>query len=413
MGSENTLTVIAVTVIIVSLITAAFITLESRQDSRESPPVTSPDTGEKQTVSSEKMRILWFDDEGHRYTFHDYDLPGPVDPATFDPAAIPTPDPASPFRQAGMIRFLTWDGTMERMTGLKYLVSQDRITGILNRYTLVGNTPLPDITPAPVREHEEEIEYPAPEPGMLIPLIGPTCARPDRTQETSFGYVNRHDHPVRLPVGEQNRFTPGDLNRGQPEVFKPGIYRDLFSIRYPSNSTNLIWYLNGAQVAAGVVSPVRPVFVADPAGGYAPLEIRFTDRSSGSTPDNPLTGSWDLGDGTTGAGTIITHRYEHPGTYQVTRTIGNQCEQGSMTMNITVHPAEFIWKPSVGDRNMILFTPESGGDPSIWFWDFSDGNTSWEEKPVHSFPGPGLYPVGLSITGQAGSGRVVHTVQIT
>ncbi|HOW05416.1 PKD domain-containing protein, partial [Methanospirillum hungatei] len=52
----------------------------------------------------------------------------------------------------------------------------------------------------------------------------------------------------------------------------------------------------------------------------------------------------------------------------------------------------------------------SGGDPDVWFWDFGDGYTSWEENPVHRYQNPGTYKVGLTLSGKHGKGTVVHSI---
>ena len=48
-------------------------------------------------------------------------------------------------------------------------------------------------------------------------------------------------------------------------------------------------------VGAGQVPPVQAGFTAEPLSGYAPLDVRFTDQSTGGTTEDPLTGTWNFG----------------------------------------------------------------------------------------------------------------------
>lgn len=56
---------------------------------------------------------------------------------------------------------------------------------------------------------------------------------------------------------------------------------------------------------------------------------------------------------------------------------------------------EFSYVPTTPIH--VQFTDISTGDPTSWFWDFGDGNTSTEQNPVHPYPKPGLYEVCLII----------------
>jgi hypothetical protein len=50
--------------------------------------------------------------------------------------------------------------------------------------------------------------------------------------------------------------------------------------------------------------------------------------------------------------------------------------------------AEFIGAPVVVDLiESVYFSDLSQGNPTAWFWDFGDGETSTEQNPVHFFPG--------------------------
>jgi|GEM_PF-1404735 len=44
----------------------------------------------------------------------------------------------------------------------------------------------------------------------------------DRTAVAYLGWENVEDEPLTFPIGEDNRFFPGEADRGQPRVFMPG-----------------------------------------------------------------------------------------------------------------------------------------------------------------------------------------------
>ena len=368
-------------------------------DTQNTPPV------------SNRIRILWYDTTSRTYTFRDYDRPDGTDQSTWTEKEMPSPENGTLQRQAAMVRFLVWDGTIERMTGTKYLTDQETITSILNSYTLIappppdkaapGATETPEISPTP------DI---TPAPGMLIPTVGQPCSQADGTIRVSFGYTSRHNTQVSLPVGDRNRFTPGDPYRGQPSTFLPGIHKDVFTVTYPENGTNIVWNLMNNAVSAGTVPRLLACLTAEPLAGYAPLTVRFTDLSAGGTSENPLTGVWNLGDGTTDDGTAISHRYELPGTFKVNRIVSTSC--GSETANtvISVYRTDFKAEPVPGTPRTFRFTDISTGNPAVRFWDFNDGFSSWETGPVHTFTSPGKYAIGLTVSGKAGSGSTVHTI---
>ena len=59
---------------------------------------------------------------------------------------------------------------------------------------------------------------------------------------------------------------------------------------------------------------------ADPAGGSAPLTVRFS--ASGRDPDgDPIMYVWDFGDGGKAGGKSATHTYAQPGTYTAKVTV--------------------------------------------------------------------------------------------
>lgn len=399
-------------IIVISLIIAAGISVLFTagpgpvQSSNTSllPHISDSSGQDLSSADSWIVRILWVDHQNRTYSFQDYPQETRPDPDLYTFQGDP---PAG--AEAAMIRFLSWDGSTERTQGARYIMDQEMVTSVLNRYSLMASlsalpvaTPLATQTPVPSG---------TPVPGMLVPESGVVCRNADGSYTARFGYISRHDHPVSLPVGELNMFHPGSADRGQPVVFLPGIHHDVFTITYPADATNQAWSLMNKQVSVGTVPEVNTTITIEPVSGYAPLEVRFSQRSTGSVTNNPLSGTWNLGDGTTTSESDpFFHRYENPGRYLVSYTVSNLCSQARDTGVVDVYRASYTWEGDPNDPATISFHSTSGGDPDVWFWDFGDGYTSWEENPVHRYQNPGTYKVGLTLSGKHGKGTVVHSI---
>lgn len=414
--------------IILCLVIAGFITLLSNTPLNHNETARLDQTNIRAPVSSatyavpanqtipvtNRIRVLWYDDSNRTYTFHDYDRPDRIDQGTWTDADLPSPEKGTMQKKAAMVRFLEWDGSMERMTGTKYLIDQEIITSILNTYTLVAPSPVVNLTPhitatPSVTQPSTEI---TPAPGMLIPTCSQPCNPGDGTIQVSFGYISRQNTPVSLMTGEKNRFLPGDPNRGQPTTFLPGVHPDVFTVRFPANGTNIVWDLMGTTVGAGDVPILQAALLAEPMAGYAPLDVRFTDLSIGGTPKNPLIGTWDFGDGMKESGSFTTHRYESPGKYNVSRTVSTTCGSDTSSEIISVHEAAFTIESFPESPRTYRLMDRSTGNPTVWFWDFNDGFSSWEQNPVHTWKSPGTYAIGLTVSGKAGSTTVVKEITI-
>ena len=87
-------------------------------------------------------------------------------------------------------------------------------------------------------------------------------------------------------------------------------------------------YAGGGQVrrirhtGADNRDPVAAAF-ASPTSGSAPLDVTFNAASSSDPDSDPLTFSWNFGDGTTGTGATTTHRYQSIGTYNAVVTVSD------------------------------------------------------------------------------------------
>jgi hypothetical protein len=70
-------------------------------------------------------------------------------------------------------------------------------------------------------------------------------------------------------------------------------------------------------------------------------------------------------------------------------------------------PIEAQWSFQVVDmdRRLVAFKDFSVGTVTSWKWDFGDGESSFEQHPLHRYKEPGHYVVVLDIEGPAGKSR--------
>jgi PKD repeat protein len=134
-------------------------------------------------------------------------------------------------------------------------------------------------------------------------------------------------------------------------------------------------------------------------GGCAPLEVQFSDVSSGA----PTAWLWSFpgGDPTTSTQQNPVVQYADPGLYEATLEATNLVGSTSLTITGIVEvleppQADFTFEVS-GDT--VVFTNTSAGDFASVQWVFGDGSApSEEDSPEHVYPGPGVYEVTLSVT---------------
>lgn len=133
--------------------------------------------------------------------------------------------------------------------------------------------------------------------------------------------------------------------------------------------------------------------------------VSFTAICSGAS--NPYY-YWDFGDGNTSAVQNTSHSYQYNGTYNVCLAYqdsggfctGNFCDTVNIT-NAGNPPCNlsFIHSPdsSLPQPGKVIFNYYSSIQPTQWFWNFGDGNTSTQQNPIHTYSTSGSYSVCLSV----------------
>lgn len=105
--------------------------------------------------------------------------------------------------------------------------------------------------------------------------------------------------------------------------------------------------------------PPTARFTNDVSSGDAPLTVQF-DASDSSDPENdPLSYSWDFGDGTTATGIATSHTFTNVDTYSVTLTVSDTAGNNSISTGIII-----VTEPGNGDP-CDFGTPLANPLPSI------------------------------------------------
>ena len=90
----------------------------------------------------------------------------------------------------------------------------------------------------------------------ISPVLEVVYRETDETFTAVWGYLNRNNVPITVPVGATNRFWPDPAGRGQPTVFLVGRQVRVFEVPF---SGILVWSLRGRTGTAGTGSAVpRP-----------------------------------------------------------------------------------------------------------------------------------------------------------
>jgi hypothetical protein len=82
-----------------------------------------------------------------------------------------------------------------------------------------------------------------------------------------FGYFNRNrEEVVDVPVGPENHFEPGEIDRGQPTHFYPSRNRYWFRVRVPADfgGKELVWTLTAHGKTEKAYATLHPNYVTDP-----------------------------------------------------------------------------------------------------------------------------------------------------
>ena len=196
-----------------------------------------------------------------------------------------------------------------------------------------------------------------------------------------------------------------------------GVYTVCLKVR--DNITNIYYNCIKTNLIS-VTSPTPPAadFTANKTSGSVPLTIQFTDTSTG---DNINSWSWTFGDTGTSTARNPSYVYNSQGVYTVALTASSAygTDTETKTNYITVNPAQpcvadFSGNPTAGFAALqVQFSDLSSGSVTSWNWTFGDSGTSTQANPAHTYNMPGVYSVGLAVSGPLNSDSITKTNYIT
>jgi PKD repeat protein len=166
-----------------------------------------------------------------------------------------------------------------------------------------------------------------------------------------------------------------------------------------------------------ITNTITADFSGSPTSGVAPLQVTFTNLSSGDYD----TCNWDFGDGETSNVCVDPmHVYNTPGVYTVELTVSGLGGTDTQTRidYIGVYKpvqADFSASPTSGVAPLqVTFTNLSSGDYDSCAWDFGDGGSSDLCDPSpYTYTTPGVFTISLTVTGLGGFYNKTYNNYIT
>jgi PKD repeat protein len=179
-----------------------------------------------------------------------------------------------------------------------------------------------------------------------------------------------------------------------------------------------VW--SDVQTKANLITVTEPgpiaAFSANPTAGLAPLNVQFSQQSSGII----TAWLWSFGDGATSSEQNPLHTYLTKGIYTVSLTVSGPSGSDTETKAnfiAVAQPVEanFTANPTTGLAPLtVQFSDMSSGDYDACAWNFGDGSPgSSEENPSHVYATAGSYSVSLTVSGPGGSDTKTEAGYIT
>jgi PKD repeat protein len=158
-----------------------------------------------------------------------------------------------------------------------------------------------------------------------------------------------------------------------------------------------------------VLPPTVANFTFSPTNPAVNQDVTFVSAGGPAIPG--ATYDWNFGDGTTGSGISVTHRYTRGGAFTVTLRVSTDptltatsSRQITVATTLPAGSANFVFSPTdprVGDT--VFFNASSSTVANASFsWDFGDGTSGSGMTPTHQYGADRTYTVTLTVRNELG-----------
>ena len=120
---------------------------------------------------------------------------------------------------------------------------------------------LPALVSGATSERASQIQYAIGQ--NVVPVYEGWTRNPDGSATMIFGYMNRnYEEELDIPVGADNRFEPGDADRGQPTHFHVRRQMFVFEVVVPKDWGNkdLVWSLTAHGRTDKAYGSLKPAY---------------------------------------------------------------------------------------------------------------------------------------------------------
>ncbi|MBD3156704.1 PKD domain-containing protein [Candidatus Peregrinibacteria bacterium] len=152
---------------------------------------------------------------------------------------------------------------------------------------------------------------------------------------------------------------------------------------------------------------LEPQLTAEPVSGVVPLTVSFDATGSMYSDGDIVSYEWNFGDGSAPRSDIgqVTYKYTKIGNFTTTvkvRTDDGKQEEATILISVRQVPLKSCFEASktVGEAPLtVSLNPQcSTGTISKYKWDFGDGESSTDRKPIHIYDEPGSYEITLEVS---------------
>ncbi len=162
---------------------------------------------------------------------------------------------------------------------------------------------------------------------------------------------------------------------------------------------------------SATLPPTTANFTFSPINPAINQDVVFNTVAQGPGGIVAGTFTWDFGDGGTGGGATVTHRFARGGTFTVTLRVTTDTGLSATTArpitvsaNLPAGSANFTFSPTDPqvDDDVFFNASSSTLSSGTFSWDFGDGSSGSGVTPVHRFSRARTYTVTLTVVNALG-----------